>query len=96
MQKLPIRYFDQNSRGDIMSYYTNDIDTLRQLVSQSLPQLFASGLTVLGLLLFMLYFSIPLMLIVFLGIFFMTQATKNIGGKSAKYFLNQQQLARQG
>ena len=56
MQKLPIRYFDQNSRGDIMSYYTNDIDTLRQLVSQSLPQLFASGLTVLGLLLFMLYF----------------------------------------
>ncbi len=90
MQKLPIRYFDQNSRGDIMSYYTNDIDTLRQLVSQSLPQLFASGLTVLGLLLFMLYFSIPLMLIVFLGIFFMTQATKNIGGKSAKYFLNQQ------
>ena len=90
MQKLPIRYFDQNSRGDIMSYYTNDIDTLRQLVSQSLPQLFASGLTVLGLVLFMLYFSIPLMLIVFLGIFFMTQATKNIGGKSAKYFLNQQ------
>ena len=90
MQKLPIRYFDSHQHGDIMSHYTNDIDTLRQLVSQSLPQLFASGLTVLGLLLFMLYFSIPLMLIVFLGIFFMTQATKNIGGKSAKYFLNQQ------
>ena len=59
MQKLPIRYFDQNSRGDIMSYYTNDIDTLRQLVSQSLPQLFAAGLTVLGLLLFMFYFLHP-------------------------------------
>ena len=73
MQKLPIRYFDQNSRGDIMSYYTNDIDTLRQLVSQSLPQLFAAGLTVIGLLLFMFYFSIPLMLIVFLGIFCMTK-----------------------
>ena len=90
MQKLPIRYFDQNSRGDIMSYYTNDIDTLRQLVSQSLPQLFASGLTVLGLLLFMLYFSIPLMLIVFLGIFCMTKVTKSVGGRSAKYFLSQQ------
>ncbi len=90
MQKLPIRYFDQNSRGDIMSYYTNDIDTLRQLVSQSLPQLFSAGIVVLGLLLFMLYFSLPLMLIVFLGIFFMTKATKNIGGRSAKYFLRQQ------
>ena len=81
MQKLPIRYFDQNSRGDIMSYYTNDIDTLRQLVSQSLPQLFAAGLTVIGLLLFMFYFSIPLMLIVFLGIFCMTKVTKNVGGR---------------
>ena len=90
MQKLPIRYFDQNSRGDIMSYYTNDIDTLRQLVSQSLPQLFAAGLTVIGLLLFMFYFSIPLMLIVFLGIFCMTKVTKNVGGRSAKYFLSQQ------
>ncbi len=90
MQKLPIRYFDQNSRGDIMSYYTNDIDTLRQLVSQSLPQLFAAGLTVLGLLLFMFYFSVPLMLIVFLGIFCMTKVTKNVGGRSAKYFLSQQ------
>lgn len=90
MQKLPIRYFDQNSRGDIMSYYTNDIDTLRQLVSQSLPQLFAAGLTVLGLLLFMFFFSIPLMLIVFLGIFCMTKVTKNVGGRSAKYFLSQQ------
>ena len=90
MQKLPIGYFDRNSRGDIMSYYTNDIDTLRQLVSQSLPHLFSSGLTVLGLLLFMLYFSIPLMLVVFLGIFFMTRATKSVGGRSAKYFLSQQ------
>ena len=90
MQKLPIRYFDQNSRGDITSYYTNDIDTLRQLVSQSLPQLFAAGLTVLGLLLFMFFFSIPLMLIVFLGIFCMTKVTKNVGGRSAKYFLSQQ------
>ena len=90
MQKLPIRYFDRNSRGDIMSYYTNDIDTLRQVVSQSLPQLVASGLTVLGLLLFMLYFSVPLMLIVFLGIFFMTRATKSVGGRSAKFFLSQQ------
>ena len=90
MQKLPIRYFDQNSRGDIMSYYTNDIDTLRQLVSQSLPQLFAAGLTVIGLLGLVLYFSIPRVLIVFLGIFCMTKVTKNVGGRSAKYFLSQQ------
>ena len=90
MQTLPIRYFDQNGRGDIMSYYTNDVDTLRQLISQSLPQLCASALTVTCVLLVMLYYSIPLMLIVILGIFFMTKVTKNIGGKSATYFVRQQ------
>ena len=90
MQKLPIRYFDTNSDGDIMSYYTNDIDTLRQLISQSLPNLFASALVVSGLLFVMLYYSIPLMLIVFVGIFFMALTTKKVGGSSAKYFIRQQ------
>ena len=90
MQKLPIRYFDQNSRGDIMSYFTNDTDTLRQLISQALPHLFSSGLIVLCLLFIMFYYSIPLMLIVFAGIFFMFRATKTVGGKSASFFVRQQ------
>lgn len=90
MQKLPIRFFDQNSRGDIMSYYTNDTDTLRQLVSQALPHLFNSALVVICLLVIMFYYSIPLMLIMFIGIFFMFRATKIVGGKSAAYFVRQQ------
>ena len=68
MQKLPIRYFDQNSRGDIMSYYTNDIDTLRQLVSQALPALIQSGAIVLVVFSIMLYFSLWLTLVLVLGI----------------------------
>ena len=90
MQTFPIRYFDQNTRGDIMSYYTNDTDTLRQLISQSLPQLFSSGLMCVGLIFIMLYYSMPLMLIVVLGIFAMTRVTKSIGGKSATFFVRQQ------
>ncbi len=90
MQRLPIKYFDQNSRGDIMSYYTNDADTLRQLVSQALPHLFSSGLIVLSLLFIMFYYSMPLMLIIFAGIFFMFRATKTVGGKSASFFVRQQ------
>lgn len=91
MQKLPIRYFDQKSDGDIMSHYTNDIDTLRQLISQSLPNLISSGLVIVGVLAVMLYYSIPLMLVVFVGIFFMALVTKKVGGNSAKYFIRQQQ-----
>ncbi|MCQ2420130.1 MAG: ABC transporter ATP-binding protein/permease [Clostridia bacterium] len=90
MQKLPIRYFDQNSRGDIMSHYTNDIDTLRQLVSQSVPNLVASGITVIGLLCIMFYNSISLMLVVIAGLVVMTVVTKQIGGQSGKYFVKQQ------
>ena len=90
MQKLPIRYFDQNARGDIMSYYTNDTDTLRQLVSQTIPHLFSSGLTVIALLAVMFYYSIPLMLVIFVGIFAMTRVTRIVGGQSAKYFMRQQ------
>lgn len=84
MQKLPIRYFDTKNDGDIMSHYTNDIDTLRQLISQSLPNLISSGFVIVGVLAVMLYYSIPLMLVVFVGIFFMALVTKKVGGNSGQ------------
>jgi len=90
MQKLPISFFDQRNDGDIMSYYTNDIDTLRMLVSQSVPHLFNSVLTMTVLICVMLYYSIPLMLVMVFGIILMTITTKKIGGNSAKYFIKQQ------
>lgn len=90
MQNLPVKYFDTHNHGDIMSYYTNDTDTLRQLISQGLPQLLSAILTIGSLLLIMLYYSIPLMLVVFVGIFFMFKVTKKVGGNSAKYFIQQQ------
>lgn len=90
MQTLPIKYFDTHQHGDIMSCYTNDTDTLRQVVSQSIPQLFASGITIVSTFISMLILSVPLTLIVLLGIFVMLQVTKVIGGKSTKYFVGQQ------
>ena len=90
MQSLPIKYFDTHTHGDIMSYYTNDIDTLRQLISQSMPQLFTSLLTIIALLFYMLYLSVWMTLVVFLGVFAMTMVTKKIGGNSARYFVKQQ------
>ena len=90
MQTLPIKYFDTHTHGDIMSHYTNDIDTLRQLISQSIPQLFNSVLTILALLFYMLYLSVWMTLLVFLGVFAMTMVTKKVGGNSAKYFVKQQ------
>lgn len=91
MQELPLRYFDSHTHGDIMSCYTNDVDTLRQLVSQTLPHLLSSALTVLFLLCAMLYFSIPLMLIVLVGVLAMIYVTRSVGGRSASYFMRQQQ-----
>ena len=91
MQRLPISYFDQNYRGDIMSRYTNDTDTLRQVISQSLPNLLSSGLTVIGVFAMMIYFSVPLMAVVLLGVMAMTWATKRVGGKSATFFVRQQE-----
>lgn len=91
MQNLPIKYFDRNNHGDIMSYYTNDVDTLRQLVSQSLPNLLISGITVVTVFCIMLYFSVWMALIVICGVVIMTIVTKKIGGNSARYFLRQQQ-----
>ena len=90
MQTLPIKYFDTNTHGDIMSHYTNDIDTLRQLISQSIPQLFSSVLTIVALLFYMLYLSVWMTVLVFLGVLAMMQVTKKVGGNSAKYFVKQQ------
>ncbi|MBQ1409700.1 MAG: ABC transporter ATP-binding protein [Oscillospiraceae bacterium] len=90
MQSLPIKYFDAHGHGDIMSHYTNDIDTLRQLVSQSLPRLFQSGVMLVGMLGIMLFYSANLMVVVLVGVFGMTFAVKHIGGKSASNFVLQQ------
>ena len=90
MQELPIKYFDTHERGDIMSHFTNDIDTLRQLISQSLPQLLVSGIMVLTLFSIMLYYSVWMALVVLFGVSFMLVVIKKIGGNSAKYFMRQQ------
>ncbi len=90
MQNLPIKYFDTNKHGDIMSVYTNDIDTLRQLVSQALPSLLQSVTIVLCVLGVMLYYSALMTLIVLLGVILMIFVSKTIGGGSAKYFMRQQ------
>ena len=90
MQDLPISYFDTHKHGDIMSHYTNDIDTLRQLISQALPTLIQSGAIVLVVFSIMLYFSLWLTLVLVLGIFAMFYVTKTVGGGSAKYFMEQQ------
>jgi len=91
MQNLPIKYFDTHQHGDVMSYYTNDIDTLRQLVSQAFPAFIQSGAIVLCVFSIMLYFSLWLTLVLCVGIFFMVFVIKKIGGNSAKYFMAQQQ-----
>ena len=90
MQRLPIKYFDTNNHGDIMSYYTNDIDTLRQMVSQSFPQLLVSTITVLTVFGIMVYYCVWLTLVVVIGVVLMTVLIKKIGGGSAKYFFRQQ------
>ena len=90
MQDLPIRYFDTHQHGDIMSFYTNDIDTLRQLVSEAIPAFIQSGAIVLVVLAIMLYFSLWLTLVLAVGIVLMVSVTKRIGGGSAKFFLRQQ------
>ena len=91
MQDLPIRYFDSHKHGDIMSHYTNDIDTLRQLISQSIPSLIRAGAIVLVGFSMMLYFSVWLALIPLAATVFMLFVAKKIGGGSARYFLKMQQ-----
>ncbi len=90
MQRLPIRYFDTHNHGDIMSYYTNDIDTLRQMISQSFPQLLVTVVTVVTIFCIMVYYCLWLTLVVLAGVALMTLLIKKIGGGSARYFFRQQ------
>lgn len=90
MQSLPLKYFDTHKHGDIMSHYTNDIDTLRQLISQALPSLIRAGATVICVFSVMVYYSIPMTAIVILGVVIMSVVSKKLGGGSAKYFIRQQ------
>ena len=95
MQDLPIRYFDTHNHGDIMSYYTNDIDTLRQMIAQSIPQLMISGIMCLTLFVIMLYFSLYLTLIIVVGIIAIVFVTKVVGGGASRFFLaTQRAVAR--
>ncbi len=90
MQTLPIKYFDTHPHGDVMSHYTNDIDTLRQLISQSIPSLISSSVVIISLIIIMLRFSLQLFLVVVCGAILMVVMTRTIGGRSAKYFIRQQ------
>ncbi|MBR5473515.1 MAG: ABC transporter ATP-binding protein [Clostridia bacterium] len=90
MQKLPIKYFDQNKHGDIMSHYTNDIDTMRELISRSLPSLLQAIVVVSCVLGIMLYYSFWMTLVVLVGVILMAVFSKKVGGGSAKYFMRQQ------
>ena len=91
MESLPISYFDTHSHGDIMSVYTNDIDTLRQFIGQSLPQLFSSIIIIVSVFVSMIVLNVPLTLLTLVMVALMLFATKKIAGKSGKFFLRQQQ-----
>jgi ATP-binding cassette subfamily B multidrug efflux pump len=90
MQTLPIKYVDTNNHGDIMSNYTNDIDTLRQMISQSFPQLLVSVISVVTIFGIMVYYCVWLTIVVVIGIIVMLLILKKVGGGSAKYFIKQQ------
>ena len=90
MQRLPVKYFDTTNHGDIMSHYTNDIDTLRQMVSQSFPQLLISAISATTIFCIMIYFSVWLALFIVAGVCVMLMVTKKLGGGSAKFFFRQQ------
>ena len=90
MEKLPIKYFDTHAHGDIMSIYTNDIDTLRQMVSQSIPQIINSGFTIISVFVSMLILNIPLTVVTMIMVAIMIFGTKKAAGQSGKYFLEQQ------
>lgn len=90
MEKLPIRYFDTHNHGDIMSIYTNDTDTLRQMISQSVPQVIVSAMTILSVFISMLVMSIPLTIITIVVVIVMFKVSKHVTSKSSKYFYAQQ------
>lgn len=91
MQDLPLSYFDRNKTGDIMSHYTNDIDSMRQFISICIPQALSSFITMVTVLFLMFYYSLWLSLLVLLGSVFMVLVTKDIGGKSGRFFMRQQE-----
>ena len=90
MQTFPISYFDTNTHGDIMSHYTNDADTLREMISRSLPQLITSVVSIIAIFCSMLYVSIPLTIFVLFFVFLMLQVTRKVAGRSSTYFVAQQ------
>lgn len=90
MESLPIKYFDTHAHGDIMSMYTNDVDTLRQMVSQSIPQLINSAITVVTVLSYMFILSVPLTLVTLAMVTIMMVSAKKVGGLSSRFFLSQQ------
>ncbi len=90
MERLPIQYFDTHAHGDIMSVYTNDIDTLRQMISQSIPQVVSSGITIVSVFVSMLILSVPLTAVTLAMVAVMIASTKAAAGRSGKYFLEQQ------
>ena len=90
MQTLPLQYFDTHTHGDLMSLYTNDVDTMRQLLTQTIPQLISSVLTLIAVLAFMIMYSVTLLLVVLVVLTGIVFATKFIGGRSAKYYLANQ------
>ena len=91
MQRLPIKYFDTHTHGDIMSRYTNDTDTLSQMISQSLPQVFTSAITIVTVFIAMVISNMYLTATVIVALIIMLQVTKRIAGSSAKYFIKRQQ-----
>lgn len=90
MQDLPLKYFDGHTHGDVMSLYTNDVDTMRQLLSQTIPQLISSLLTLISVVAFMIYYSLTLMLVAVVMVVVVFIVTKKIGGGAAKYYLKNQ------
>ena len=90
MQTFPIRYFDTNTHGDIMSHFTNDADTLREMISRSLPQLITSTVSIIAIFCSMLYVSVPLTIFVLFFVFLMLQVTRKVAGRSSTYFVAQQ------
>ncbi len=91
METLPIKYFDTHAHGDIMSVYTNDTDTLRQMISQSMPQVFNSAITIVSVLISMIILSVPLTVVTLVMVAVMLVITSKVAGLSGRYFLQQQQ-----
>ena len=91
MQNLPLKYFDSHTHGDLMSLYTTDVDTMRQLLSQTIPQLISSAITLVAIFVFMVVYSVTLLIVVLLVLVAIVFATKHVAGRSAKYYLTHQQ-----